>query len=195
MHEATKRINEWLLKSNDTDTLDISKLNLKRLPENFPRHIKILYCSNNQLTSLPALSNCIRLDCYNNHLTSLPALPNCTILQCNKNHLRSLPALPNCTALYCQNNQLTRLPALPNCTKLDCYNKYLHIDSHIAHKFNIPETPDYNKNANILQKRFRYKYTYKHITTISIFIDEVKYRPDSILVSEIASKYSTTMII
>ena len=83
MDEATRRINYWLLQSNDNEVLNISDLNLKRLPENFPKHVKILYCGRNQLTSLPALSMCKELRCYNNQLTSLPALPNCTYFSCS----------------------------------------------------------------------------------------------------------------
>ena len=194
MDEATKIINDWLSRQNDDDMLNISNLNLERLPENFPIHIKILNCSYNQLTSLPDLPKCTKLYCLYNKLTSLPALPNCTILECENNQLTSLLALPNCTELYCYNNQLTSLPTIPNCTGLSCSNnKYLHIDSNIAHKFNIPETPDYNKNANILQTYFRRKYIYKKMAIISIFVDEVKYRPESIIISEIASRYSMIM--
>ena len=106
-----------------------------------------------------------------------------------------MPALPNCTTLYCWNNQLTSLPALSNCTELSCSNnKYLHIDSDISRKFNILETPDYNKNANMLQKCFRHKHIYKNMITVSIFVDEVKYRPESILINEIASRYSMIML-
>ena len=61
MDEATRRIDKWLLQSNDKDILNISYLNLRRLPGNFPRHIKRLSCHNNQLTSLPPLPNCTEL--------------------------------------------------------------------------------------------------------------------------------------
>ena len=129
-------------------------------------------------------------------LTSLPALPFCTELYCENNQLTTLSDIPYCTILYCYNNQLTSLPVLPNCTVLRCCNnKYLHINSYIAYKFNIPETPDYNRNAKTLQTRFLHKRIYKNMTTISILVDEVKYRPDSVIISEIASKYSMIMML
>jgi Leucine-rich repeat (LRR) protein len=41
-----------------------------------PQNLKLLYCDNNQLTSLPSLpQNLEILDCYSNKLTSLPTLP------------------------------------------------------------------------------------------------------------------------
>ena len=60
------------------------------------KDIQSLYCSNNQLTSLPA---------------EIGLLTNLRVLYCSSNELASLPAeigsLTNLQNLYCNNNQLT----------------------------------------------------------------------------------------
>jgi len=92
------------------------------------KNLKKLYCSYNELTSLPVLpENLEILCCDNNKLTSLPILPKkLKILRCSNNKLILLPSLPeNLENLYCYNNQLTLLPNLPEkLKKLWCdYNK------------------------------------------------------------------------
>ncbi|SFC66555.1 conserved repeat domain-containing protein/Por secretion system C-terminal sorting domain-containing protein [Flexibacter flexilis DSM 6793] len=80
------------------------------------KNVKNLYCSNNQLTSLPNLPSGLQtLDCGSNQLTSLPALPSgLQTLDCGSNQLTSLPALPSgLQNLNCYYNQLTNLPTLP----------------------------------------------------------------------------------
>ena len=111
--------------SEDILIINISNKGIKSLP-NLTRfkNLKILYCSNNQLTLLPTLpQNLERLHCYSNQLTSLPTLPqNLEILNCFNNQLTLLPNLPqNLETLYCSNNKLTLLPTLPqNLQKLSC---------------------------------------------------------------------------
>ncbi len=128
------RIEKWL--EDTSKKLDISGLDLKEWPKALKgkEHlIAQLYCSHNQLTSLPALSNCVKLYCFHNQLTSLPPLPNCVELICSYNQLTTLtpsggtsrPALPNCVELHCGNNQLTSLPELPKCAVLWCSNNQL----------------------------------------------------------------------
>jgi Leucine-rich repeat (LRR) protein len=132
-------------KLEDITELDISYNKLKQLPEwiNNCVNLQILYCYNNQLTSLlESLQNSLReLYCWNNQLTLLPEnLPNslqklyCSgnqltrlpeslptslqILSCSHNHLISLPeSLPSSLQkLYCYNNQLASLPiSILNC--------------------------------------------------------------------------------
>ena len=98
--------------------IDVSNLSINDLSGiQYFINLDILICSNNQLSSLPALPNSITtLDCGLNNLTSLPTLPNLLVsLACDYNQLTSLPALPNSIhTLYCNNNQLTNLPTLPN---------------------------------------------------------------------------------
>ncbi|MBK8847989.1 MAG: leucine-rich repeat domain-containing protein [Bacteroidetes bacterium] len=101
---------------------------LTSLP-NLPNSLTYLDCFFNQLTSLPTLpSSLTYLYCSHNQLTNLPTLPNSlTFLDCYDNQLTSLPTLPNSlTYLYCDNNQLTSLPTLPNSlTNLGCSNNQL----------------------------------------------------------------------
>jgi len=73
--------------------------------------------SNRGLTSLKGidLSGITELDCSNNLLTSLPALPKTLKrLYCSCNLLTSLPDLPDSLiTLYCGGNRLSKLPDLP----------------------------------------------------------------------------------
>jgi Leucine-rich repeat (LRR) protein len=72
-------------------------------------NVEVLYCSYNQLTSLPKLPHGLEvLRCSNNKLTSLPELPQgLEELYCYDNQLTSLPELPQgLKMLYCSNNQL-----------------------------------------------------------------------------------------
>ena len=88
--------------------------------------LQVLFCHNNQLTSMPTLPTGLKtFYCYNNQLTSLPTLPNGLIsLYCYNNQLTSLPTLPNgLLQLVCFINQITSLPPLPNGLK------YLYFDN------------------------------------------------------------------
>jgi len=115
----------------DIFTLDISRNGIQSLPEltRFP-NLTSLNCSDNRLTSLPALPQNLQvLYCRNNQLTSLPTLPqNLTSLYCRNNQLTSLPTLPeNLQVLYCYNNQLTYLPTLPeNLQVIYCNNNPIY---------------------------------------------------------------------
>jgi Leucine-rich repeat (LRR) protein len=117
--------------SEDILTLDISYKDIKSLSDltRF-KNLKTLYCSGNQLTSLPTLpQNLEVLYCSNNQLTSLPTLPqNLEVLYCSNNQLTSLPTLPkNLKELYCSYNQLNLLSSLPQNLKfLHCYNNPIY---------------------------------------------------------------------
>ena len=85
------------LKSNVKE-INLSKYNLTELPDLSKfKEVKHLFCSYNQLTSLPPLNdNLLYLYCQNNQLTSLPPLNNKLIyLNCSNNKLTSLPPLNN----------------------------------------------------------------------------------------------------
>ena len=103
--------------------IKITKKDLCNLPSDTIK----LYCSYNQLTSLPELPFSLQeLYCFGNQLTSLPELPpSLQKLYCSHNQLTSLPELPpSLQRLHCSHNQLTSLPELPPSLQiLDCsYN-------------------------------------------------------------------------
>jgi len=83
------------------------------------KDIMMIWCDNNKLTELPALSTDtpLWLWCCGNQLTSLPSfenVPNLKQIRCNTNKLTELPELPNSLmVLNCRNNHLTTLPSLP----------------------------------------------------------------------------------
>jgi Leucine-rich repeat (LRR) protein len=110
MDIAIERVRTWT-----SGPLDLTSLGLKELPE-LPAGLTWLYCSYNQLTTLPdPLPAGLReLWCYKNQLTTLPdTLPaGLTELDCSTNQLTTLPdTLPaGLTELDCSNNKLTTLP-------------------------------------------------------------------------------------
>ena len=82
--KAKRRIKNWI-KNNDPDQiLDLSKLGLKFLP-NLPNNLRRLDCSRNQLTQLPDLPHCLRLDCSDNQYLYI------TKEIADKFHLRETP--------------------------------------------------------------------------------------------------------
>ncbi len=77
----------------------VGSLNFERFTK-----LKILYCTNNFITSLENLPNSlIELDCDSNEITSLDNLPNSLIeLCCYDNQITILDNLPkSLTKLYC----------------------------------------------------------------------------------------------
>jgi Leucine-rich repeat (LRR) protein len=111
---------------------------ITRLPENIPdtlielkcyinlitelpdlcafKHLKVLYCSENQLTEIVSLPDSLEeLLCSFNKLKTLPSLPpKLKTLICDHNELKTLPPLPQTLyRLNCSNNKLTTYPYLP----------------------------------------------------------------------------------
>jgi Leucine-rich repeat (LRR) protein len=99
--------------------------------------LKILSCSNNQLTSLEEIQNLIDLEklyCYDNQLTSLEGIENLVNLKrlcCGNNQLTSLEGMEkmvNLKILYCHSNQLISLEGIENLVNLEelcCSNNQL----------------------------------------------------------------------
>ena len=142
--------------SEDILVFNIHSKNIDYIPDltRF-KNLEVLYCDNNELTSLPNLpENLIELYCGNNQLTSLHTLPkNLEVLYCSDNQLTSLPTLPqNLKKLYCSDNQLTCLPTLPQNLK------YLYFRDNpiyeIVNRYDLLETI---KNIQILNN-FCYLY-------------------------------------
>ena len=137
----------------DITEIDVSRRGLTYLPDlSRFKQLTHLYCSNNQLTSLPPLNeNLTQLDCSHNKLTWLPPLNNnLEYLTCSDNHLTWLPHLnDNLQKLYCSRNQLTELPSLnDNLRYLDCnYNPLTWLPP-LNNKLQIL----YCRNTNIFNK-------------------------------------------
>ena len=113
--------------SDDTEIIDLSEMMAIKLSPKLSnyRNLKVLFCVNNYLTSIPILSNLKELFCSNNRLTSIPILPNLEKLTCSQNRLTSIPILPNLKILFCSNNRLTSIPILPNLKKIFCSHNQL----------------------------------------------------------------------
>ena len=115
-------------------TIDVSWRNISDLTGiKFFNNLQILYCNNNQLTSLDvsSLANLENLHCNFNQLTSLniSGLTNLETLNCRNNQLTSLDvsSLTSLEWLNCSFNQLTLLDVsgLTNLQELYCFNNQL----------------------------------------------------------------------
>ena len=122
--------------SIDDIPLNIIKLNcnyskLKVLPDlsRFTQ-LRVLYCSNNRLTSIDNLPDQLEfIVCYNNRITCINNLPYyLTGLFCNNNKIRYIKEIPFfLMRLFCNDNCLTSLPDLPFLFEiLMCHNNPLH---------------------------------------------------------------------
>ena len=172
--------------------LYITSNELTKLPEELPRSLENLRCSANYITKLPDKLPCTlkSLQCDYNHLKKLPQLPDSlTYLDCRYNDLEKLPdRLPSslellwCSGnhkikklpdilpdslqeLWCDCNSITELPnKLPDGLRIFAVSgKYLHIPKHVAERFKIEETPNYNKYAKILQNRWKERKRLQHL--------------------------------
>jgi len=97
-------------------TLDCTDNQLTSLPA-LPGTLTGLWCTGNRLTSLPALHTGLEyLTCDSNQIAALPTLPSgLKELDCKDNRLTVLPSLPSSLLLvHCSGNALTALPALPS---------------------------------------------------------------------------------
>ena len=122
--------------SIDDIPLNIIKLNcnyskLKVLPDlsRFTQ-LRVLYCSNNRLTSIDNLPDNIEsIFCSNNRITCINNLPFWLGgLFCNNNRIRYIKELPPyLMRLFCSKNLLTSLPDLQFLFEiLVCYHNPLH---------------------------------------------------------------------
>ena len=116
---------------DDTTIINLSYKGLTILPDLLRfKNLQYLFCSNNQLTSLPTLNDKLQiLYCYHNKLTSLPDLNNrLQILDCSNNQLTSLPDLnDNLQYLDCSNNPFY---ALDSADKIDIMKQKIKILIH-----------------------------------------------------------------
>ena len=127
------KIEQYLKFKKITDLLDegkatrkyIQKFNINSNIFERIQNLRVLYCRNNQLTSLPSMPNLQKLFCDNNRLTSLPLKPNLKYLTCDNNQLTSIPLMPNLEVLNCENNQLTSISPMPNLEELYCEDNQL----------------------------------------------------------------------
>ena len=93
----------------DIEEINVSNKGLTSLDVTRFKNLKILNCSNNQLTSLHLNERLQIINCSYNRLTSLHLNEELQILNCSYNQFTSLRLNRNLQRLYCYNNQLTSL--------------------------------------------------------------------------------------
>ena len=130
--------------------------------------LRYLYCKNNQMKSLPALSpDLCFIDCSNNQLTSLPEIPSDVYyINCSNNQLESIDLLKDSALerLICRNNLLTSLNVTKNSRlgELDCRLNYLPDiaaitglnESRTTLRFDPQYSPEYEENIIIPDANF-----------------------------------------
>lgn len=132
-------IQEWIKLNDEDRTLDLSGMDLLKLPK-LPKNLRRLNCSNNLLKEIDSSElpkNLEVLDCSYNYLQYIPMLPEClSVLVCSHNHITGLPDIPRyLTTLVCCNNKLTDLDGMAmkglpeTLLHLDCsFNKIKKIE-------------------------------------------------------------------
>ncbi len=156
MQEAIKRIDNWIALNSPATWLNLSFLNLTKLPP-IPPNCLILNCAHNYLKTIPAL-NCMILNCSDNLITSIERLDYCQKLYCDKNNLTFLPKLPCCIELHCSYNKLFLLPQLStNALYFFVFgNKYLYLPKkHRASSYIATYKINYSSHARTIQKAFK----------------------------------------
>ena len=154
--------------------LDISNKNIKSLKEYFSNYkgniddITILYCSDNQLTTLEGCpENMTKLDCTLNQLTSLKGCPkSVTYLKCSHNQLTSLQGCPkNLTSLYRSYNQLISIYQITDIKEIHQINSTL--DDFIINIKNGKIIKNFNDiKSNYLQDFYKPDGLYVQLTDI-----------------------------
>lgn len=96
---------------NGLGKIDCSCMKLRAIPA-LPKTVRVLYCTRNRLTALPAMPNVQVLHCSHNQLSTLPKLPLLHKLVCWNNQLSTLPELPLLHTLYCWDNPFKNPQAL-----------------------------------------------------------------------------------
>ena len=132
----------------DIEEIDVSNKGITSLDVTRFKNLKILYCSDNQLTSLHLNEELQELFCRNNQLTSLHLNEKLLKLYCTNNQLTSLHLNKNLRELYCPNNLLTSLHLNEKLQRI------VHKDNPI---YEIIGNKNINQNLRVLNQ-FRYLY-------------------------------------
>jgi Leucine-rich repeat (LRR) protein len=163
--------------------------NIESYFNSLPKDIETIYVSEQNLNYLPSLSRFTNLEilyCSHNNLTSLPPLPdNLKRLFCNTNKLTSLPPLPEkLEELFCYRNKLTSLPPLPEKLEyLCCFN------NPISEIINGNNTSEKKKQIQILNNfrhlhySLKFKKQFRHLLWVKIREPKImeKYHPDYLI--------------
>lgn len=153
-------------------TLDLTQLDLTKLPSNIPKTVKYLFISSNNFSVLPNLKyfeNLIAIDisfnnisnlplfsssieeiiCNNNRIINLDSLinyKNLKRLNCSNNKIETIPCLNNLELLICNDNEINELNIFPNLLKLNCNNNKIKIIE------NLPKLKKLECDSNKIMK-------------------------------------------
>jgi Leucine-rich repeat (LRR) protein len=137
-----------------------------------PPSLRILYCYNNKLTSLPLLNASLQeLYCYNNKLTSLPPLsPSLVDLYCNNNELILLPDIHDSVQFfYWDNNPIHHLlnGSRENIHTFNHFRKYYFL-SKLKKKF---LSWMWKTREERIKEQFHYKHLLKFVEESDVNAD------------------------
>ncbi len=90
---------------DNVERINLTDLGLYELPD-LSRfyNLKILYCDENNLTSIPFIPTLETLSCEDNLIKYIPSMPKLRVLFCDDNKIEYLPFLPNIHLITMKNN-------------------------------------------------------------------------------------------
>jgi hypothetical protein len=137
----------------DIEVIDVCGKGLTNLDVSRFKKLKILFCSDNRLTSLQLNENLQHLYCGNNRLCSLHLNENLQHLYCANNRLTSLQLNENLKKISCVNNKFTSLHLNEKLEFLDCtFNKLtsLHLNANLQELYcSYNQLTSLQLNANL----------------------------------------------
>jgi Leucine-rich repeat (LRR) protein len=108
------------------DLTNMDLINFPNLPINIKKQVKYLFINDNELKTIPDLSDFINLkvlDISCNKITKIGKIPDTIIeLNCNMNKIEDLPNIKSLKKLDCSYNNIVTLPKYQNINKIICDN-------------------------------------------------------------------------
>ncbi len=152
---------EFEYKINEVGTDNITELhisycvNIHKIP--YLPNLKILYCNNSSISSIPFMEKLEKLYCYDcSKLIEIPYFPNLKFLNCFSINIKSIPFMEKLELLCCiECPNLHEIPSFPKLKQLWC-------DDNIKFKFCVKNlhVDDEDNTFQHLQGRL-YQNTYR----------------------------------
>ncbi|AEQ60569.1 hypothetical protein [Acanthamoeba polyphaga mimivirus] len=102
--------------------LYVNDANISKLEINYFPNLRILDCSNNNISRISSLSTLIELNIQNNHITELPSYPQLVRIMADNNKLCYVPTFPNLLSLSVSYNNIVKITDQPLLKKLVANN-------------------------------------------------------------------------
>lgn len=193
-------IREWL--ENPEETLDLSSQGLEEWPSLLKGKNKLIQridMFDNKLKAIPTLPNLVEADFSENEITKLGKIPNCIILRVYNNKLKSLPTiLTKLVELDVSGNMLSRLPAkMPNLEIMDVRNNkikvinpknYPKIEVALYMGNPLKRIPKFGPEVQIIKEQVEVPAEEEEIEVEEIPVEEIEIEVEEIPAEEIPTE-------